>query len=143
MQPAYEPVAGALVSGVDVQGQPLSVFGSNPQAEPNVAISQADGTYALFDLRYTGGPVTVAAIAGGTTRTATAYESNPQDTKSPGLRFARHLAVANVTFPAEAEAIVHAELKRGLGGLATIGSTAPFVGLFGTVMGRNRSNAPW
>src|SRR6476660_8728649 len=34
-----------------------------------------------------------------------------------------------------AEAIVHAELKRGLGGLATIRSTAPFVGLFGTVIG--------
>ncbi len=34
-----------------------------------------------------------------------------------------------------AEAIVHAELKRGIGGLATIGSTAPFVGLFGTVVG--------
>jgi biopolymer transport protein ExbB/TolQ len=34
-----------------------------------------------------------------------------------------------------AEAIVHAKLKRGLGGLATIGSTAPFIGLFGTVMG--------
>src|SRR5260370_15968448 len=34
-----------------------------------------------------------------------------------------------------AEAIVHAELKRGLGGLATIGSTAPFVGLFRTVLG--------
>src|ERR1700751_4833191 len=34
-----------------------------------------------------------------------------------------------------AEAIVHAELKRGLGGLAPIGSTAPFVGLFGTVVG--------
>jgi len=33
------------------------------------------------------------------------------------------------------EAIVHAELKRGLGGLATVGSTAPFVGLFGTVVG--------
>ena len=33
------------------------------------------------------------------------------------------------------EAIVHAELKRGVGGLASIGSTAPFVGLFGTVMG--------
>ncbi len=33
------------------------------------------------------------------------------------------------------EAIVHAKLKRGLGGLATIGSTAPFVGLFGTVAG--------
>ena len=34
-----------------------------------------------------------------------------------------------------AEAIVHAELKRGVGNLATIGSTAPFVGLFGTVAG--------
>lgn len=32
-------------------------------------------------------------------------------------------------------AIVHAELKRGLSGLATIGSTSPFVGLFGTVVG--------
>ena len=30
---------------------------------------------------------------------------------------------------------IHAEMKRGLGGLATIGSTAPFVGLFGTVLG--------
>jgi biopolymer transport protein ExbB/biopolymer transport protein TolQ len=29
----------------------------------------------------------------------------------------------------------HEELKRGLNGLATIGSTAPFVGLFGTVLG--------
>ncbi|MGH9578999.1 MAG: MotA/TolQ/ExbB proton channel family protein, partial [Terriglobales bacterium] len=34
-----------------------------------------------------------------------------------------------------AEAIVHAELKRGLGGLATIGATAPFIGLLGTVVG--------
>jgi biopolymer transport protein ExbB/TolQ len=34
-----------------------------------------------------------------------------------------------------AEAIVHAKLKRGLGVLATIGATAPFVGLFGTVVG--------
>ncbi|SRR5258708_5373480 len=34
-----------------------------------------------------------------------------------------------------AEAIVHAELKRGVTSLATIGSTGPFVGLFGTVVG--------
>jgi biopolymer transport protein ExbB len=34
-----------------------------------------------------------------------------------------------------AEAIVMAELKRGLSGLATIGATAPFVGLFGTTVG--------
>ncbi len=33
------------------------------------------------------------------------------------------------------EAIVHAELKRGISTLGTIGSTAPFVGLFGTVVG--------
>lgn len=32
-------------------------------------------------------------------------------------------------------AIVHAEFERGLASLATIGSTAPFVGLFGTVVG--------
>jgi len=34
-----------------------------------------------------------------------------------------------------AEAIVNAELKRGLSGLATIGATAPFVGLFGSTVG--------
>ncbi|MGH9325315.1 MAG: MotA/TolQ/ExbB proton channel family protein [Terriglobia bacterium] len=34
-----------------------------------------------------------------------------------------------------ASAIVHAELKRGLPALATTGATAPFVGLFGTVLG--------
>jgi biopolymer transport protein ExbB len=33
------------------------------------------------------------------------------------------------------EAIVHAEMKRGVSTLATIGSSAPFVGLFGTVVG--------
>jgi len=34
-----------------------------------------------------------------------------------------------------AAAIVHAELKRGVSVLATMGATAPFVGLFGTVVG--------
>jgi biopolymer transport protein ExbB len=34
-----------------------------------------------------------------------------------------------------AEAIVNAEMKRGVSSLATIGSTGPFVGLFGTVVG--------
>jgi len=33
------------------------------------------------------------------------------------------------------EAIVGAELKRGISSLATIGSTGPFVGLFGTIVG--------
>jgi biopolymer transport protein ExbB/biopolymer transport protein TolQ len=34
-----------------------------------------------------------------------------------------------------AEAITHAELKRGVAALATVGASAPFVGLFGTVVG--------
>jgi biopolymer transport protein ExbB/TolQ len=34
-----------------------------------------------------------------------------------------------------ASALTAAEMKKGLGGLATIGSTAPFIGLFGTVVG--------
>src|SRR5438093_4049822 len=34
-----------------------------------------------------------------------------------------------------ASALTSAEMKKGLGGLATIGSTAPFIGLLGTVMG--------
>ena len=34
-----------------------------------------------------------------------------------------------------AEAITHAELKRGVSVLATVASSAPFVGLFGTVVG--------
>jgi biopolymer transport protein ExbB/biopolymer transport protein TolQ len=34
-----------------------------------------------------------------------------------------------------AEAIINAEFKRGLSSLATIGATAPFVGLFGTTVG--------
>jgi len=34
-----------------------------------------------------------------------------------------------------AEAITHAELKRGVSTLATIASSSPFVGLFGTVVG--------
>jgi biopolymer transport protein ExbB/biopolymer transport protein TolQ len=32
-------------------------------------------------------------------------------------------------------ALTLADMKKGLGGLATIGSTAPFIGLFGTVVG--------
>lgn len=31
--------------------------------------------------------------------------------------------------------LTHSQLKRGLNALATIGATAPFVGLFGTVIG--------
>jgi biopolymer transport protein ExbB/biopolymer transport protein TolQ len=44
--------------------------------------------------------------------------------------------VGAVTRACEREtAITSAEMKKGLGGLATIGSTSPFIGLFGTVFG--------
>ena len=103
--PAYEPVPGALVSGVDVTGEPLwATARPGESAGPNVAVCQADGTYALLDLHYQGGPVTVSATVDGVTKMATAYEANPQDLKSPGLQFVRHVAVANVTFPAAAPA---------------------------------------
>jgi biopolymer transport protein ExbB len=45
-----------------------------------------------------------------------------------------HLAASERALE-RAEAIVYAELERGLSGLATIASTAPFVGLLGTVIG--------
>jgi biopolymer transport protein ExbB len=47
-----------------------------------------------------------------------------------------HDAVESVRLAVErAAALTTAEMKKGLGGLATIGATAPFVGLLGTVVG--------
>jgi biopolymer transport protein ExbB/TolQ len=40
---------------------------------------------------------------------------------------------------ARSAAVVHAEMKRGLNGLASIAATATFLGFFGTVMGINNS----
>lgn len=102
--PTYEPVKGALVSGVDASGQPL--FSGFTNGSPaTVAVSQADGTYSLFDRQYTGGPVTISATVDGATRTATAYEVDPQTTKSTALRYSKNVATANITFPAVAPAV--------------------------------------
>ncbi len=47
-----------------------------------------------------------------------------------------HDAVESVRLAVErAAALTTAEMKKGLGGLATIGATAPFIGLLGTVIG--------
>ncbi len=64
---------------------------------------------------------------------------------SSGLKeFAAHQGAGEITADEmeaskraleRAIAVKTAELKRGLSGLATVGSTAPFVGLFGTVVG--------
>src|SRR5213076_1984547 len=53
----------------------------------------------------------------------------------PLLRDRATITAADINSVERAILIVAAELKRGLGILATTGSTAPFVGLLGTVMG--------
>src|SRR5213080_3188116 len=53
----------------------------------------------------------------------------------PLLRDRATITAADINSVERAILIVSAELKRGLGILATTGSTAPFVGLLGTVMG--------
>jgi biopolymer transport protein ExbB/biopolymer transport protein TolQ len=58
------------------------------------------------------------------------FQAHRQSTEIPGEEIE-----ASKRALIRAEAIVHAELKRGVSTLATIGSTAPFVGLFGTVVG--------
>ncbi len=103
--PSYEPVVGAIVSGVDVAGNPLFATGTPGSGAPLIATSQADGTYSLFDPQFTGGSVTVSATYNGQTFKSTAYEVDPQNTKSPGLRFARNVANATITFPAVAPAV--------------------------------------
>jgi biopolymer transport protein TolQ len=67
--------------------------------------------------------------------------------ESPVAELVRVAADAVATVPGEHRAEVHdrtvrrlvlkmgSELRRGLATVATVGSTAPFVGLFGTVMG--------
>ena len=71
LEPVYVPVAGALVSGVDSTGQALP----NMQTGATVGVTQADGTFAFWDERFTGGTVTITASFGGVTRTATAFEA--------------------------------------------------------------------
>lgn len=57
------------------------------------------------------------------------------ETENPGVVAGFDVIEAAKRAIERASAMTYAELKRGLGGLATIGSTAPFVGLFGTVVG--------
>jgi biopolymer transport protein ExbB/TolQ len=64
--------------------------------------------------------------------------SVPED--SEGSNAAQYDVVGAVNRAIEkAGARMMASMRRGLGGLATVGSTAPFVGLFGTVFGIIRS----
>ena len=57
------------------------------------------------------------------------------ETENPGVPAGFDVIEAAKRAIDRSVAMTYAELKRGLGGLASIGSTAPFVGLFGTVVG--------
>ena len=109
--PQYEGVKGALVSAVDASGQRL-LAGSEQSA-----ITREDGSFTMWDSRYVGGTVRVAATLPGvggdvatlcppgdggdaSVRCGTAYEADPADWKTSGLRFHRNIATVNLTFPA-------------------------------------------
>ncbi len=112
--PEYEVVKDKLVvvSAVGDDAQPLmSGYEEITYASP------VDGTFTLWDPRYTGGTVRVAATITGVPgdpgvrcpetdggdasfRCATAYESDPVNWKTTGLRFHRNIATVNITFPA-------------------------------------------
>jgi biopolymer transport protein ExbB len=58
------------------------------------------------------------------------------DVKSGGANIKGHDMIDAAERAIEREALVTtADMKKGLSGLATIGTTAPFIGLFGTVIG--------
>jgi len=57
------------------------------------------------------------------------------ETENPGVAAGFDVVDAAKRAIEREAAMTYAELKRGLGGLASIGSTAPFIGLFGTVVG--------
>src|SRR5262252_3232508 len=58
------------------------------------------------------------------------------DIKSGGASVKGHDMIEAAERAIEREALVTtADMKKGLSGLATIGTTAPFIGLFGTVIG--------
>ncbi|HEY2941643.1 MAG TPA: Ig-like domain-containing protein, partial [Vicinamibacteria bacterium] len=89
--PEYERVADAKVSGEDASGVPLQSKDGG-----NFATTQADGTFAFWDLRYVGGVVPLVATQGGQTVTGTAFES----LGDPLAQRYRAVAKANPTFPA-------------------------------------------
>ncbi len=72
------------------------------------------------------------------TATQTSSPANPHGAKPAGLEEALqpHKILERTQHAMERASILEIhEFKRGLGTLATVGATAPFVGLFGTVVG--------
>jgi hypothetical protein len=94
--PEYEPVARAAVSGVDQAGSPFFLN----KAGATIAVSQEDGTFTLYDARYTGGPIEVSATYNGQTVKARGFQVNPVDWATTSLKLYKNIATVNLTFPA-------------------------------------------
>ncbi len=95
----YEPVGGASVVGRDAQGNELIPAGGS------FGQSATDGSYALIDRAYTGGPVTVTASVQGQRFTATGHQLSPSDVLNLyGFLGRFNVARVNLLLPAEAPA---------------------------------------
>ena len=86
--PVYEPIPGMAVQ--------------THKGVVTMARSQPDGTYALLDPLYFGGPIEVITSGPAGTLTATAYEADPDMTRDLKLPIQyRNTAIANFIFPPE------------------------------------------
>lgn len=103
----YKPIAGAAVSRVDENGYPTT---SNSR-DQDVAISQPDGTFTMFDERYAGGPVHLSAVADGVApstvigkgyEATAATDKTAQEQSGPLLKYYRNVAYVPIAFPAQA-----------------------------------------
>ncbi|MEO8501682.1 MAG: hypothetical protein ABI565_12255, partial [Vicinamibacteria bacterium] len=103
----YEPVSGALVYGFDSTTAGPGGDASRLLA-PNgvVSLSQADGTYSLWDAQYQGGTVQVFARVGDEVRSGLGYEGNPQDVSASwgpfqALKFYANKVHVDILFEAQ------------------------------------------
>lgn len=92
-EPEFEGVPGVVVTRFEEDGRRV------PQT---IAVSQPDGTFALWDPKYTGGTVKIRATVDGIQKEVTAFEANPLDDRTfftTLFQHYRNVASANITFP--------------------------------------------
>jgi hypothetical protein len=92
-EPEFEGVPGVVVTRFEEDGKSVPA---------TIAVSQADGAYALWDPKYTGGTVKIRATVDGVEKTVTAFEASPLDDRTfftTLFQHYRNVASANLTFP--------------------------------------------
>jgi biopolymer transport protein ExbB len=103
----------------------IELFGARRRAQKQLAILASEETLATSQAAFTGAKGAVAQMAA-----AAAGELERSAALSPeGIKERAATLIARI------EARAGREMNRGTGILATIGATAPFIGLFGTVWG--------